>query len=224
MTTPTPRAPVRAAALFDLDGTLVDTEPRSRAAWAALFAAHGVPVAPHALDAFAGRPGKEAIAEHLADFPGHTAEELYQEAKGYSGGPGMPATRPVPGAVALLVRLREEGVPLAVVTSGTREYAKGELAALGVLDLLDALVTADDVTRGKPDPEGYVRACALLDVRPEDAVVFEDAPAGIEAARRAGAFCVALTVTQPAEALAGAGLVLPDLTGVTWPPVAPQRP
>ncbi|OKH99351.1 haloacid dehalogenase [Streptomyces sp. CB02923] len=208
---------MKEVALFDLDGTLVDTEPRSRAAWAMLFAAHGVPVEPHALDAFAGRPGKEAIGAHLAAFPGHTAQELYTEALAYSTRPDMPHASPVPGAVALITRLRDAGVPTAVVTSGTREYARGELAALGVLDHLDALVTADDVERGKPDPEGYLRACTLLGARPENAVVFEDAPAGITAARKAGAFCVAVTITQPAETLADANLVVPDLTGVTWP-------
>ncbi|MDJ1136102.1 HAD family hydrolase [Streptomyces iconiensis] len=207
------------AALFDLDGTLVDTEPRSRSAWVKLFAAHGVPVEAATLAAFAGRPGKEAIAEHAADFPGCTAEELYAEAKGYSEHPDLPPVAPVPGAVALLHRLREASVPLAVVTSGTRDYAHGELSTLGVLGLFDTVITADDVTRGKPHPEGYLAACAALGTEPERAVVFEDAPAGIEAAKSAGAYCVAVTVTQPAATLtaAGADLVVPDLTSVHWP-------
>lgn len=217
MTATTDTTAVGKVALFDLDGTLVDTEPRSRAAWAMLFAAHGVPVEPHTLDAFAGRPGKEAIGAHLAAFPGRTAKGLYTEALAYSARPDMPHARPVPGAVDLLTRLRAAGVPMAVVTSGTKEYAHKELAALGVLDLLDALVTADDVERGKPDPEGCLLACTLLGTRPEHAVVFEDAPAGVTAARKAGAFCVAVTVTQPATALADADRVIPDLTGVTWP-------
>jgi beta-phosphoglucomutase-like phosphatase (HAD superfamily) len=63
-----------AAALFDLDGTLIDTEPRSQAAWMKLFAKHGVPVAKETLAGFAGKPGKGANAEHLAAFPGRTAE------------------------------------------------------------------------------------------------------------------------------------------------------
>ncbi|MCB5906575.1 HAD family hydrolase [Streptomyces pinistramenti] len=212
------------AVLFDLDGTLIDTEPRSREAWARLFRCHGVPHDDAVLRAFAGRPAKEAVAEHLASFPGHTVEELCAEAMAYTALPDMPAVAPVSGARELLLRLRRHGVALGVVTSGPRGYAEGELAAMGALPLLDVLITADDVTRGKPDPEGYLAACSALRAAPGQAVVFEDAPAGILAAKRAGAFCVGLTTTQPANALAGADLVLPDLADVPWPIAAELVP
>ncbi|MFG2226731.1 HAD family hydrolase [Streptomyces sp. NPDC048644] len=205
------------AALFDLDGTLIDTEPRSREAWARLFRSHDAPHDDAVLRAFAGRPAKEAVAEHLALFPGHTVEELCAEAMAYTALPDMPAVAPVAGAKDLLIGLRQQGVALGVVTSGPRGYAEGELAAMGALPFLDVLVTADDVTRGKPDPEGYLAACSALRTAPGMTVVFEDAPAGILAAKRAGAFCVGLTTTQPAGALVGADLILADLADVPWP-------
>ncbi|MFE7114131.1 HAD family hydrolase [Streptomyces sp. NPDC057654] len=204
-------------ALFDLDGTLVNSEPRSRAAWSRLFRRHKVPHDDATLRAFAGRPGKEALADHLHSFHGRTLDELYEEAVAYSSHPDLPAAEPVAGALELLARLRRQHVPLGLVTSGPRDYARAELGNLGVLDAFDVLITADDVTRGKPDPQGYLAGCAALDAEPARAVVFEDAPAGVRAAKSAGIFCVGLTTTQSAAALAGADVIMADLTQVTWP-------
>ncbi|MFD7732311.1 HAD family hydrolase [Kitasatospora phosalacinea] len=205
------------AVLFDLDGTLVDTEPRSRAAWSRLLTRHGLGDDGPEPNDFAGRPPREVLREHLHHFPGHTVDDLLAEVTGYVSDPDMPAARPVPGAVAYVRRLAAAGVPLGVVTSGSREYATGELRAAGLLDLLDTLVTSDDVTAGKPDPEGYLAGCRALGVDPAEAVVFEDAPAGIAAAKRAGAFCVALTTGHAPQALAPADLILADLTQASWP-------
>ncbi|WP_246258220.1 HAD family hydrolase [Amycolatopsis anabasis] len=172
------------------------------------------------LPEFRGRPGKEVLAGHLALFPGRSVDELFAEAVAYSRRPDVPAARPVRGAVELIERLHGEGVPIGVVTSGTRDYAHAELSALGVLARFAVVLTADDVTRGKPDPEGYLAGCAALGVEPEHTVVFEDAPAGIAAAKRAGAWCVAVTTTMPRSALTAADLVLADLSEVEWPVAA----
>jgi sugar-phosphatase len=209
------------AALFDLDGTLIDTEPRSYEAWSRLFRNHGVPHDDATIRGFAGRPPREALLDHLPRFPGHTVDELFAEALAYTTLPDMPPVGAIPGALELLARLRKSGVPLGLVTSGTRDYARHELGAVGALDLFDVLVTSDDVSRGKPDPEGCLKCCAALGVSPADVVVFEDAPAGVAAAKSAGADCVAITSTQSAEALAAADLIVPDLTGMTWPPPTP---
>ncbi|MCP2169756.1 HAD family hydrolase [Goodfellowiella coeruleoviolacea] len=219
MVEPSPSAPTTSeaavfeAALFDLDGTLVDTEPRSQAAWQRLFDVHGVPHEPGLVASFAGRPGKVVLAENLHRFgPGHTVAELFTEALSYATAPA----EPVAGAVELVRSLHERGVPIGVVTSGTRDYAHAELDTLGLRPLFDVVITAEDVTAGKPDPEGYLAGCRALGVAPGRTVVFEDAPAGVAAAKAAGAFCVALTTTQPASALASADLVVADLSEVDW--------
>ncbi|WP_020673684.1 HAD family hydrolase [Amycolatopsis nigrescens] len=202
------------AALFDLDGTLVNTEPRSQAAWSRLFSAHQVPCDDRLLKSFAGRPGKQVLAEQRHLFGEvHTIEELFAEAMSYAT---LPA-EPVPGAVEMLRQLHERGVPVGVVTSGTRDYAVGELDTIGVLPLLSLLITAEDVRNGKPDPEGYLAGCRTLGSAPERTVVFEDAPAGVSAAKAAGTFCVAVTTTQPAAALAAADLVVDGFAAVRWP-------
>ncbi|WP_441249456.1 HAD family hydrolase [Kitasatospora sp. McL0602] len=204
------------AALFDLDGTLVATEHRSRAAWTRLFTTHGLPVDDALLASFVGRRGQESLADHVHRFPGHTVDELFTEAVGYLNGPDIPPPYPVPGAAELIAGLHADGVLLAVVTSGLREHATDLLDHVGGAGLFKVLVTAEDVTAGKPDPQGFLAGCAALGVDPAEAVAFEDAPAGIAAAKAAGLRCVGLTTTHDAGALAAADLTLPDLTGVTW--------
>ncbi|OEJ96400.1 HAD family hydrolase [Streptomyces thermolilacinus] len=204
------------AALFDLDGTLVATEHRSRAAWTRLFTTHGLPCDDALLATFVGRRGQEALADHVHRFPGHTVDELFEEACGYLMGPDSPPPFAVPGAAELLADLHGRGVPLAVVTSGLRAHATELLDHVGGADLFQVIVTAEDVSAGKPDPQGYLAACQALGVHPADGLAFEDAPAGVRAAAAAGLRCVALTTTHPAADLAQADLVLPDLTTLRW--------
>jgi sugar-phosphatase len=186
------------AALFDLDGTLIDSEPRSRALWRRLFADHGIECGEDMLAGFSGRRSREVIEEHLARFGRHaTADQVRQELTALNGEPDLPPVRLVPGADRLLERLRRHGVALAVVTSGGRAYADDHLTRCGIAGHFTTVVSAEDVTHGKPDPEGYLLACRRLGVAPGEAVVFEDSAVGLQAGRRAGARCFA--VGQAAE-------------------------
>ncbi|GAA2776642.1 HAD family phosphatase [Streptomyces rameus] len=181
------------AALFDLDGTLIDSEPRSRALWRRLFALHHIDCGEDMLAGFSGRRSREVIEEHLARFGRHaTADQVREELIALNGEPDLPPVRLVPGADRFLERLRRNGVALAVVTSGGRSYAKDHLTRCGIVGHFSTVVSAEDVTHGKPDPEGYLLACRRLGVAPGEAVVFEDSTAGLRAGRRAGARCFAV--------------------------------
>jgi sugar-phosphatase len=206
------------AAIFDLDGTLVNSEPGNRARWTRLFDSHAVPYDDALIASFAGRRGREVLTELAHMFPGRTVEELFREVLSYELGPDVLDAVPVPGAVALVRSISVRGVPIGVVTSGGRRYAEGQLARLGIRELFDVLVTAEDVTEGKPSPEGFLTACARLGVEPGQAVAFEDAPAGVAAAKAAGMPTVGVATTQARDALAAADLVVGDLTEVSWPP------
>jgi sugar-phosphatase len=211
----TPRAHHRAA-LFDLDGTLVDSEPRSFAAWSRLFGAHGVPVDEPLIRSFVGRRGVDVLPEVMHLFPGMTVGELQSEALSYVRAAGLPPLEPLAGAVELVRRLAASGVPVALVTSGGRGYAEEALGGLGIRSAFTVLVSADDVTRGKPDPQGYLLACDRLGVAPGHAVAFEDAPAGIAAVRAAGSACVAVATTHDRTALSEADLVVDSLAEIDW--------
>jgi sugar-phosphatase len=115
-----------------------------------------------------------------------------------------------PGAQQLVAALPSER--WAVVTSGRRDLAIARLEAAG-LPVPRVLVTADDISAGKPDPQGYLRAATALGLPPGDCVVFEDSPAGIEAGVAAGATVVGVSERALHTA---AAVVIPDLRGVTW--------
>ncbi|PPF15545.1 2-deoxyglucose-6-phosphatase [Rathayibacter rathayi] len=167
------------AALFDMDGTLVDSTAVVETIWSAfaerfsldhdtvLGAVHGVRAADSVRRfAPAGSDVDAIVAELDADELEHTE-----------------GTVEIPGASAFLASLPRERV--ALVTSASPPLATGRLAAAGVPSP-DTVITAHDVANGKPAPDGYLAAAALLGVAPEDALVFEDAEAGIRAGLDAG--------------------------------------
>jgi beta-phosphoglucomutase-like phosphatase (HAD superfamily) len=207
-----------AAAVFDLDGTLVDSEARSHESWRVVLRSRGIPPDDGLIRSFVGRRDVD-VHGLLADrLPGHDPAELMAATSAHFHGPGQPPLGPLAGAVELVAAISAAGVPLALVTSARRRYAEQTLAELGVRDLFSVLVTADDVTVGKPDPQGYRAAAAALGVPPAACVVFEDAPAGVAAAKAAGMSCVAVTTSHAAAELKAADVVVSDLTQIAWPP------
>ena len=173
------------AVLFDMDGTLVDSDKaveRSWLAWASEYGADG----PAAYRMAHGSPSATTVRKLL---PGFDEERL-----------AVAATRqlelqyddlhdviPTPGAHELLAVLR---LPWAVVTSADARLAEARLTAAGITP--PVLVTTDDIAAGKPDPAGYLRAAELLGVAPANCLVVEDADVGLEAARAAGMRSAAL--------------------------------
>jgi mannitol-1-/sugar-/sorbitol-6-phosphatase len=181
------------AVVFDLDGVLVDSTRYVEQQWRRWAASKGLPVEPF-LRICHGRRALETIrlaAPHL-DAEAEVAAFAPQEEE-----PGQ-VLGPVEGALRLL-----ETLPVgswAVATSGSRAVATDRLQRAG-LPIPGVLICAEDVLRGKPSPDVYLLAAAGLGVVPSQCLVFEDAPAGIEAARAAGMGVVALTTTHRAEEL-----------------------
>ncbi|MFC4586448.1 HAD family hydrolase [Sphaerisporangium corydalis] len=206
-----------AAALFDLDGTLVDSERRGRALWSALLVRHGVDHDETLLREFMGRRGPDVLAEKAALFPGRRVEDLMDELRSYYDRPGLPLVTPIPGAVELIRRIDGLGLPVVLVTSARRHWAESCLELLGVGDAVHTIVSGEDVEVGKPDPAGFLAGAAAVGVPPGDCVAFEDSLAGIAAAKAAGMTCVGVATTHHASELFAADLVVSDLSGVDWP-------
>jgi mannitol-1-/sugar-/sorbitol-6-phosphatase len=198
------------ALLCDLDGTLVDSREDVDAAWRAFAALHDLDVGEVLAATFAG-PSREVVAAVApwldAEAEAARVERWQVEAAG--------RTRALEGAAELLGWWPCERV--AIVTSGGRELARARLAGAG-LPAPAVLVSADDVRRGKPDPEGYLRAAELLRADPARCLVIEDAPSGIAAARAAGARIVAVATTHEPEELAEADLVIASLAELALAP------
>ncbi len=117
----------------------------------------------------------------------------------------------MPGAVELIRRLGEFGLRLAIGSSGPPANVELVVDELRIRAYFGALVTGEDVSHGKPDPEVFLLAAERLSVRPAECVVIEDAPAGIEAAHRGGMAAVGLAVVHPAGKLTAAELVVSSL-------------
>jgi len=195
-----------AAILFDLDGVLVDSTASVARQWALWAAEHNVPV-DEAVRVAHGRRTLETIrllAPHL-DAEAETVRLERREADDTDG------IGRIKGAMELVSSLPRER--WAVVTSGTRYLATRRLATNG-LTAPAVFVTADEVTVGKPHPEPYLKGAELLGFSPKDCVVFEDAPAGIEAARAAGMTAIGVSTTYPGAELALAHAVVQDLSQV----------
>jgi mannitol-1-/sugar-/sorbitol-6-phosphatase len=207
------------AALFDLDGTLINSERRSLAMWAMLLDSHGVDHDDVVLRGFMGRRGRDVLAERAHLFPGKQIPDLIAEVFSFQDHPDLPDIVPVPGAADLVRRVAAYGSPIAVVTSASRDWAEERLAQVGIRDLIRTVVSAEDVTVGKPDPEGFLLAAARFLLDPAHCVVFEDSIAGITAAKAAGMACVGVATTHAGTELTEADLVVADLTGVEWPPL-----
>jgi sugar-phosphatase len=192
------------AILFDADGVLVDSHARYRNVWEQWSRLRGldpavVLAATHArrpVDTIADvAPGLDAIAEYavLVDLVNELPD----------------AFSVFPDVAGLLERLPTDR--WAIVTSGDADRVRAHLRAGGVTAPL-VLVDGPAVTRGKPDPEGYLLAARLLGVRAEHCLVVEDAPAGIEAGLAAGMKVVAVTTSHPAQELTRADVVAPSFT------------
>ncbi len=175
------------------------------------------------------RLGAEWTAEHQAHLVGGSMERTVDYMLAVSGADVPPGTvrewmvtgmvsrltagvRVMPGASELLDALRDEGVPVGLVTSSLKEIADAVLKSVG-RDRFDVIVTADDVTRTKPDPEPYLTAARLLGVQPVRCVVLEDSPNGVAAATAAGCAVVAVPSLLPVEPAPGR-LVVSSLTEV----------
>lgn len=196
------------ALLFDNDGTLVSSLDSVERCWTRWAREYGITVEEFRRVELHGRPAVDIVADLL---PARLVPEAVARVEQLE-------VDDVPnGGVRLLPGTREflDSLPAdrwAVVTSATRRLAEARLDDVGILP--KTLIAADDITRGKPDPEPYLLAARQLGADPARCVVFEDAPAGLQAGRAAGMTTVALATTHRAHELA-ADLVVNDLSALS---------
>ncbi len=204
------------AVLWDMDGVLVDSAPYHYRAWKDTFAEEGLALDEATFRRTFGQRNDAIIADVLG--PGLPPERVAAigaaKEQRYRALIARKGLTPLPGALDWLHRLYRRGIPQAVVSSAPRENIEAILRALGMSGLFQALVSGEEVERGKPDPASFLLAAQRLGMPPKRCVVVEDAPAGVEAAHRAGMACLAVATTHPRERLEAAEQVVDSLAGL----------
>ncbi|MBD5214241.1 MAG: HAD family phosphatase [Bacteroidales bacterium] len=185
------------AALFDLDGVIIDSEGAYSDFWGSIGREYGL--APTFADDIKGTTLTDILTQHFPDEK--TRKEVTQKIHDYE----LNMTYPLFDHVLdYLDKLHRQGIKCAIVTSSDNvkmSYLWRQQPRLK--DYFDVIITGSMVSESKPSPEGYLKAASMLGIEPGECVVFEDSFQGVEAGRRAGAKVIALATTNPADKLAG---------------------
>lgn len=178
------------AVLWDVDGTLADSEPMHHQAMCAALARHGIKAGPE--DDMLGGTQQKLYAALAAKYAGMPSEERFLRDADDWFCANIASLEPMRESVAMFRRYRGEGRRQAAVSNGEGRPVRAALAQLGLLEELDALVVMDGEGRPKPAPDPYVRALRLLGLAPAQAIAVEDSAPGAAAAKAAGLFVVGL--------------------------------
>lgn len=187
-------------AIFDLDGTLIDTYHAHRNAWRAACERNGIELTPAMFAWSFGRTNPTIIRRFWADedraTPDEAEIERVAEEKESDFRRELVRDFPaMPGVPELLGSLREHGFRIAIGTSAPQGNLELAVEHLGIADLIDGTVCGSEVSHGKPDPEVFLLAASRIGVSPERCVVVEDAGAGVDAARAGGMAAIGLVST-----------------------------
>ncbi len=200
------------AVLFDMDGVVVDSMPYHYRSWKQIFGSLGIHLDKMEIYKREGEQGIGSISEILAKHGKHLSIEerqnlLREKEKIFKK---MASPRLFPGIENFIQDLKEKGLRLGLVTGTSRGEIKYVLPP-HLIDSFDVVVSGDSVSRGKPAPDPYIKAIEDLKIQAGDAVVIENAPYGIQAAKKAGTICIALTTSLPSEYLQDADFICDSL-------------
>ena len=215
-----------AAIIFDMDGVLVDSNPFHLRKWKALFRAHGISFDEQELPKMILGPSNDAILRLFLreDLTPEQLDELEEELEEDFRREIGPHAAAFPGVEHFIQECHAEGIPMAVASAGIAKNVHFLIAALGLGRYFRVVSTVEGITHPKPHPEIYLKTAAMLGVTPAACAVFEDSFVGIEAAKRAGMKCVAITSTFSAEDLrrkTHPDLIVPSFEAVSLPTLYP---
>ncbi|SDT48459.1 haloacid dehalogenase superfamily, subfamily IA, variant 3 with third motif having DD or ED/haloacid dehalogenase superfamily, subfamily IA, variant 1 with third motif having Dx(3-4)D or Dx(3-4)E/beta-phosphoglucomutase family hydrolase [Mucilaginibacter mallensis] len=205
-------------AIFDMDGTLIDNTPYHFKSWQALFKKHDLGTL--TLETYRTEISGVPIIETLRRLFGDKYDEaglhqLLEEKESYYREIYAPFLAPINGLENFLTALKDAGIKMAIASSATMEDIEFILNKIPIRDDFEAIIDGSRVSKGKPNPQIFLKAAEELKARPEDCVVFEDSLAGIKAANAAGMKVVGITTGHTADQLQPSGLVINDYTELT---------
>jgi beta-phosphoglucomutase len=199
-----------------MDGVLIDSHPAHRTAWREFLKYVGIDASEQELEfILEGRTRSEILRHFLGELPDHELQrhgkrkdEIFRSMEH--------EIHPLPGVLAFLDQLDKAGIARAVATSASEIRTFATLERMGLGSYFDAVITASDVTAGKPHPMVYQLACQRMDVPAQQALAFDDACAGVQAAKSAGMRCIGVASNGiiPKLLAAGAESTIPDFSGL----------
>lgn len=202
------------AVIFDLDGTLLDNNSFHRKSWIEYLKNMGRDISEEEFNEnFNGRTNKDVIEyifnrkmspEEILKYS-LEKEAVYREIY-------KPFIKPVVGLIQFLQILKDKKIPMAIATSGIQPNIDFMFENVPIKEYFSEVVNSSHISKGKPDPEIYLKVASMLNVSPENCLVFEDAVVGINAAKAAGMKVIAVATTQPKEELADADKIIDDFT------------
>jgi beta-phosphoglucomutase len=205
------------AAIFDMDGVIVDNHTYHVRSWAEFCIAKNIPFDENTFrtkyfgkntrDTFNGLLNFQLTEEEINNL-GEEKEKIYREMY-------KDHITPVNGLIPFLISLKKTGIKTAVATSAPTSNLDFTLDTLGIRHLFDIVVDASGVVNGKPNPEIYLKASKLLNIPPSNCLVFEDSISGIMAGRNAGMNVIALITTHKKEELPSTSLAINDFTEIS---------
>ena len=192
-----------AAVIFDMDGVLVDTNPFHVQKWEALLTEYGIAFDRKELPRQVLGPGNDPTLRHFfgARITADDRQRLSEELEARFRRAFAPHAKPLAGVERLIAECHDQGVLVALASAAMSKNVNFILDALKLRSYFHAVLTCDEITQSKPDPEIFVKTAQKLDLQPAACVALEDSFVGIEAAKRAGMKCVAVASTFPAPEL-----------------------
>jgi HAD superfamily hydrolase (TIGR01509 family) len=201
-------------ALFDFDGVIVDTEPIYDVFWNDAEERYGLGI-PGFAGLIKGVTLPDIMEIYFSGFSEAVRQKVYREVTEFQN--EKMSFPPVPGSLEFLRILKEEGVQTGLVTSSDEGKMKYAFQCVDIEGLFDIVITADRITKGKPNPMCYLLAASCLQVSPGECLVFEDSFAGVQAGNAAGMRVIALSTTNPRESLLDKAYeVIPNFSGLTF--------
>jgi beta-phosphoglucomutase len=205
------------AAIFDMDGTLVDNNRYHFKAWKDLFEKYNKPEVTSELfnEKLSGVPGMPIMREFFSELTEDKMQELFEEKSRNYREAFAPFAKPINGLERLVSELKDSGVKLAVATSAAVVNIDYMMGLLPIRQYFDVIIDGPRVSKPKPHPQIFLKAALDLGIDPENCVVFEDSLSGVKAANAAGMKVVGITTTHTAQELHPVDLVIADYTELT---------
>ena len=200
-------------AIFDWDGVIIDSSAQHERAWEIVAGRENLSLPANHFELTFGKRNQDSIPGILkwAEDPEEIERLAFAKEEAYRAQVRDEGIRFLPGVQAWLDELDRAGIPRAVGTSAPVKHVQAVLDITGMHDSIEIIISAEDVRKGKPDPEVFLKAAQRLDRDPELCVVFEDAPMGIEAALAGNMKTVAVAGTHPRETFSGVNAIVDRL-------------